>query len=317
MPFYPPHWQKIQVSLIKCHIGSRVPVQVMVHHEDSDLCEEWRTHAHGRTYAAGQSKDELIVFAKYIHPHNTSQVRAPGVMTEGTWPGQDDRTGTAPSTHRQGSPFRPACHAAEVCSDDAQGELCRRRWRAVNTKTGAGPATFRHDNCSLAVRRSTCWWRSSIHRMVFLPAIAVLLWLEIFADSSDALSTNTSSTKISSLAPTAGHAVGGYLIAVYGQGFATDSSRTYTCDFSCNTNSGVSPQKSHNLFVLGRHFSSISMSTFLRRLVYSPFAEHVQAHGKRRNTAKKHLFLKNRRINILIRLLKKNEYFSGHLCCFP
>lgn len=244
----------------------------MVHHEDSDLREERRTYAHGRTHAAGQFKDEPT------HPHNTSQVRAPGVVTEGSWPGQDDRTGTASSTHRQGSPFRPACHVAAVCSfvDDAQGELCRRRWRAVNTKTGAGPATFRHDICSLAVKRSTCWWRSSIHRMLFLPSIAVLLWLEIFANSSDALTTNTSSTTIASLAPTAGHAIGGYLIAVYGEGFTKDSSRTYTCDFSCNNNSGLSPLKCHDLFVLGRHFSSVSVYRFWRRLVYSPFAARVQ-----------------------------------------
>lgn len=137
----------------------------------------------------------------------------------------------SPCSHKRHAPAECAVvHAAH-----APDQSCSRR--APHTEPGEAQSRTHcrsQDDGRSAIQRKTRWQR--IHR-TFLPSIVVLLWLGIL-DNSHAL-FNASSPTISWLAPTAGHAVGGYLVSVYGQGFAADASRTYTCDFSCNANSGV------------------------------------------------------------------------------
>jgi hypothetical protein len=71
-------------------------------------------------------------------------------------------------------------------------------------------------------------------------AIVATLCLGIF-DGARALAQQSPPT-ISSLAPTAGHAVGGYHVVVSGRGFADDAGQRYTCSFSCSP-TGSYPQR--------------------------------------------------------------------------
>ena len=71
-------------------------------------------------------------------------------------------------------------------------------------------------------------------------AIAAMLCLGIF-DGTRAVAQRPPPT-ILSLAPTAGHAVGGYPVAVSGRGFAADDGGRFTCRFSCSP-TGACPHR--------------------------------------------------------------------------
>lgn len=73
-----------------------------------------------------------------------------------------------------------------------------------------------------------------IHRRRRVPVLHLTLLLGVLGGCS-------ASGAISSLIPTAGHAVGGYPISISGQNFATDGSQSYFCTFSCTTGSGAHP----------------------------------------------------------------------------
>jgi hypothetical protein len=78
-------------------------------------------------------------------------------------------------------------------------------------------------------------------------AIVATICLGIF-DGARALAQQSPPT-ILSLTPTAGHAMGGYHIAVSGRGFAGDAGQRYTCRFSCSP-TGPYPQRNCSISIM-------------------------------------------------------------------
>jgi hypothetical protein len=174
---------------------------------------------------------------------------APAMRGHGTGCGRADGEAGRDIDQRAGAPracpvrddpcWRTSSHSA---ADSLAAERHSQRILTRNEPgEDPGSTTFKsYPACSssrgsrIGLRRSSIRTSAGVHTYTLAIAILVLHFLGILECSQA-----QSSSSISSLSPTTGHAVGGYPVTVSGHGFSTDESRTYACSFSCNAGDGA------------------------------------------------------------------------------